>query len=184
MTLKESYQTVLEFWFSDRARARWFNSTKVFDTEIRDRFLETYTAASKEELFSWEDSPEGALALVILLDQLPLNIFRNQPESFATEALSREVAERAIAKGHDRSLSDEQKSFLYMPYMHSEEMEDQDKSVALFEGAGLMNNLKWAQHHRGIVERFGRFPHRNAILQRTSTPEEIEYLASKEAFNG
>jgi len=120
---------------------------------------------------------------VVLLDQMPLNMFRGQPESFSTEAQSREVAGRAIERGLDQSLPDNQKAFLYLPYMHSEALVDQDRSVELFERAGLRENLRWAKHHRGIVRRFGRFPHRNAILGRESTPDEIEWLASPDSFN-
>ena len=130
------------------------------------------------------DAPEGALALVICLDQLPLNMFRGQAESFAGEALSRAIAAAAIERGFDQKLDNIQKVFLYMPYMHSEDLADQDRAMALFEQAGLTDNLHWAKHHREIVSRFGRFPHRNAILGRQSTPEELAYLASDEAFKG
>jgi uncharacterized protein (DUF924 family) len=124
------------------------------------------------------------LALVIVLDQFPLNMFRGQRESFATEAAAREAAVQAIAWGFDQSLTDEQKAFLYLPFMHSEDLADQDRAVALYEGAGLENSLKWARHHRELIRRFGRFPHRNAILGRPSTPEELAYLGSAGAFKG
>ena len=132
----------------------------------------------------WEQTAEGALALVILLDQMPLNMYRGQPESFATEAQSREVAGRAITRHFDQYLPDKGKAFLYMPFMHSENLADQDRSVELFTNAGLQDNLRFARHHRDIVRRFGRFPHRNAILGRNSTPEETAWLASGEAFLG
>ncbi len=183
MTVKTP-ETVLNFWFSERVRPLWFNSNPAFDQEIRDTFMDTYQAAAEGQLADWERTPEGALALVILLDQFPLNMFRGQPEGFATEARSREVAAAAIERGDDTRMNDEQKGFLYTPFMHSEHLADQDRSVALFQSAGLDNSLKWAEHHRTIVRRFGRFPHRNAILARDSTPQELEYLGGKGAFKG
>jgi len=177
-------EVILDFWFSERIRPLWFNSTPEFDQELRERFMATYTAAVAGELSTWEASPEGALALVIALDQLPLNMFRGQPQCFAGEAESRRIAADAIAKGFDEALTDEYKSFLYLPFMHSEDLADQDRSVALYENAGLKHSLDFARHHREIVRRFGRFPHRNAILGRKSTPEEQAYLNSDEAFQG
>lgn len=121
---------------------------------------------------------------MIVLDQFPLNMFRGTPQAFATEAASRAVADRAIRRGLDLKLEDAERAFLYPPFMHSEHLADQDRSAALFERAGLTANLGWARHHREIVRRFGRFPHRSAILGRTSTPEELAWLASEEAFRG
>ena len=175
---------VLTLWFSERVKSLWFDSTPEFDQELRDKFQDTYRAALEGELSDWERSAEGALALVICLDQFPLNMFRGKPESFAGEALSRQVSARAIDRGFDQELEGPRKAFLYLPFMHSEDMEDQDRVVELFDRAGLENNLHWAKHHREIVRRFGRFPHRNAILGRDSTPEELGYLASDEAFHG
>jgi uncharacterized protein (DUF924 family) len=174
---------IIEFWFSATSRERWFNSTPGYDWELRARFEALWEQARDGRLAAWEQTPEGALALVLLLDQMPLNMFRGQPESFSTEAQSREVAERAIARGLDRLLPGSQKVFLYLPYMHSETPADQDRSVELFERAGLADNLKWAEHHRGIIRRFGRFPHRNAILGRESTPDELAWLTSPDGFN-
>jgi uncharacterized protein (DUF924 family) len=175
---------LIRFWFSDEARARWFDSTPEFDRLLRDRYLDLWELARTGGLTHWASTPEGALALVIVFDQLPLNMFRGEPRCFATEATSREVAAQAIANGLDRDLGPEQQSFLYMPYMHSEDPADQDRSVALFEAAGLLDNLGYAKHHREIVRRFGRFPHRNAILGRENTPEETAWLASPDAFKG
>ena len=177
-------QQILDFWFSTRARPFWFRANSVFDTELTGRFAATYRAAAKGKLKPWEDTPEGALALVVVLDQFALNMFRGRAQSFATEAAARDVAKSAIEKGFDKLLSDEQKQFLYMPYMHSEDLSDQDRCVALCEKAGLSKNLKYAKHHRDIIRRFGRFPHRNEILGRKSTPEELKYLTSKGAFLG
>lgn len=176
-------EEIIDFWFSDTARAYWFRSTPEFDREISSRFETSWVQARDGQLADWEQTAAGALALVILLDQLPLNMFRDRPEGFSTEAASRAVAGRAILQGLDASLPDAWKAFLYLPFMHSESLADQDRSVELFEQAGLEENLKWARHHHEIVRRFGRFPHRNAILGRTSTPEETAWLASPEGFS-
>ena len=127
---------------------------------------------------------DGALALVIVLDQFPLNMYRGEARAFATEALARQVADRALARGYDQELAAVEKAFLYMPFMHSENLMDQDRCVSLYEAAGLEDNLRFARHHREIVRRFGRFPHRNRSLGRSSTAEEEAYLSSKQAFLG
>jgi len=181
---RETAASVIEFWFSEEVKPLWFNSTEDFDTQLTERFLATYQEAAQGKLDEWEYSAEGALALVIILDQFPLNMFRGQKASFVTEASSREVAKNALNHHFDSQLGDEQKAFLYMPFMHSEVLDDQDQSVALYKAAGLEYNLKFAEHHRKIVKRFGRFPHRNQILVRKSTQEEIDWLASDEAFKG
>ncbi len=173
---------LLRFWFGDAARPRWFDSTPAFDDLLRDRYMTTWEAARDGALDLWADTPRGALALVIVLDQLPLNLFRGSPRSFETEADARRVADAAIARGFDRELDDEEKGFLYMPFMHGEAPEDQERSLRLFHEAGL--NTHWAEHHRAIIARFGRFPHRNAILGRESTPDERAWLASDDAFLG
>ena len=173
----------LDFWFTEESRAHWFNSTPDYDQAVRARFAGAWEQARAGELADWEQSAAGALALVILLDQMPLNMFRNRPEGFSTEALSREVAGRAIDRGFDRVLPAGRRAFLYLPYMHSESLADQDRSVQLFTEADLEDNMKWARHHREIIRRFGRFPHRNAVLGRDSTPEERHWLDSPDGFN-
>lgn len=176
---------VLAFWFAEAVKPLWFASTPEFDEALRERFLATYRAAATGQLLEdWERTPLGVLALVIVLDQFPLNLFRGHPESFATEAAARVVADRAIACGFDREMNPEQRLFLYLPFMHGEALTDQERSVRLFQQAGLEESLRFARHHRDLIRRFGRFPHRNAILGRESTPEEIAYLASPEAFLG
>ena len=177
-------QTIIDFWFSERVRPLWFRSTPEFDAEVLKRFEATWQAARDGKLADWEDDAQGALALVIILDQLPLNMYRDQGLSFSTEAQSREVARRTIDHGWDSELDDSGKAFLYLPFMHSETLADQDRSVALFEAAGLKDNVRFANHHRDIVRRFGRFPHRNAALGRECTDDEREWLQSKEAFHG
>lgn len=183
MSIKSAEQIIV-FWFSEAVRPMWFKATAAFDAELREEYFDTYQAALKGELAHWAGTAEGALALVICLDQMPLNMLRGQAESFAGEAPSRRVAAAAIEQGLDQSLDEAQKAFLYMPYMHSETLADQERVLELFEQAGLLDNLHWAKHHRDIVVRFGRFPHRNAILGRESTTEELAWLASDEAFAG
>ena len=175
---------IIAFWFSEEVRALYFRSTPEFDQEIRERFYDLWCMAKEHQLDHWMETKEGCLALVILLDQLPLNMFRNQPDGFSTEQRSRDVAHHAIDHGFDQLMTPEQQGFLYMPFMHSESLSDQELSVKLFEYAGLTESLKWAKHHREIVRRFGRFPHRNRILGRTSSEEELAYLNSDEAFLG
>jgi peptide-methionine (S)-S-oxide reductase len=175
---------IMDLWFSEAGKQLWFNSTPELDVQLREKYAGLFAAALTDELAAWAETPEGALALVIVLDQLPLNMFRGEALSFAGEAKARAVAAAAIARGFDAQLTDERKAFLYMPFMHSENLADQERSVELFSRAGLTENLKWAEHHRDIVRRFGRFPHRNAILGRPSTAEEADYLNSEQAFHG
>ena len=175
---------ILDFWFSDEVRSRWFDSTPEFDRRLRDAYQDLWRRAQRGDLDHWRQSADGCLALAILLDQFPLNMFRNQAAGYATEAQAREVARAALERGFDRELPVERRAFLYMPFMHSEDPDDQALSVELFAQPGLENSHRFARHHRDIVERFGRFPHRNAALGRDSTPAEIEYLDSKQAFKG
>ena len=175
---------VLAFWFADAMRRAWFRSTPALDAQIRARFEGLWRAATDGHVDDWADTPEGALALAIVLDQLPLNMFRGQPEAFAGEAQAIAVAQRAIAAGFDHQLPPERVAFLYMPLMHSEALVHQEQAVRLFAAAGLDDNLRFARHHHDLIRRFGRFPHRNAILGRQSTPDELAYLASKQAFTG
>ena len=175
---------IIDFWFSEDSRKRWFNSTPEFDRLLSERYLETWEQARRGQLDHWMQSAEGCLALVIVLDQFPLNMFRNSAQSYATEARSREVARQAIENKFDQALDADRKAFLYMPFMHSENLEDQELALELFAQPGLEANLRFARHHHAIVARYGRFPHRNAALGRSSTDAEIEYLNSKEAFTG
>ena len=175
---------VVAFWFAPDVRPLWFAATPHFDERLRARFLTTYRAAAAGQLTDWDTTVEGALALVIVLDRFPLNRFRGQPESFATEAAARDVADRAIARGFDRAVPPIQRPFLYLPFMHSEALADQDRAVRWYQQPGLEESLRFARHHRDLIARFGRFPHRNVILGRASTTEERAYLASPEAFHG
>lgn len=175
---------IIDFWFSDRVKPLRFKSTAEFDQEIRDRYLTLWQRARMGELDHWRETKEGCLALVILLDQFPLHMFRGHADAFATERQSRDVAEYANDAGFDKEMPDPWRAFLYLPYMHGESLVDQDRSVALYQSAGLQDNLKWAKHHRALIRRFGRFPHRNQILGRESTADELAYLESDQAFTG
>jgi len=175
---------IIDFWFAGPMPAYWFRSTPELDAEIRRLFEPTWEEALAGGYRHWEESAQGCLALAIILDQFPLNMFRGQPRAFSSEAQAIGVTLHAERKGFDRQLTGEQQAFLYMPLMHSENLQHQDESVRLFEAAGLMSNARFARHHRELIRRFGRFPHRNAILGRPSTDLELAYLSSKEAFTG
>lgn len=176
--------TIIDFWFSEKMSKHWFSSTSKIDTEIRDQFIDLWERASRRELDDWKETGMGCLALCIVLDQFPLNMFRGTKKSFATEQQAVSVAKYAIDKGLDEEIRKEQLAFLYMPLMHSEDLADQEQSVQFFEKAGLKHNLRFAKHHRDLIREFGRFPHRNEILGRESTQVEIDYLNSKQAFTG
>lgn len=180
---------VLDFWFGapgsaefGQTRKCWFEKNPAFDEEIRRRFLSALEDAAAERLAGWAAQPEGLLALIVLLDQFPRNLFRNQPRAFATDSLALGLARQALKQGFDGKLMPVQRVFAYLPYEHSEDLAMQDRSVTLFAGLaegrdGFASYLDYAEKHRAVIRRFGRFPHRNAILGRASTPEEIEYLA-------
>ncbi|WP_205543939.1 DUF924 family protein [Rubrobacter indicoceani] len=175
----------LDFWFGDggaeyygSAREEWFKKDADFDAEIKSRFAGLYREAASGEHDDWREDPESCLALIIVLDQFPRNMFRGDPETHATDDKALYLAKYAVAEGHDRALPPFQRVFVYMPYMHSEDVEDQESCVRLFEALGenYRYNLKFAVQHRDVVARFGRFPHRNDLLGRESTPEELEFL--------
>ncbi|MBS4097592.1 MAG: DUF924 domain-containing protein [Sulfuricella sp.] len=184
MTSQFQPAEILDFWFSDAMRARWFDSTPQLDAEIRARFESLWEQAAQGLLDDWKNTPEGSLALIVVLDQLPLNMFRGQAKSFSSEQQAIDAANHAVESGYPQRLPADRRGFLFMPLMHSENLADQERSVALYTAAGLSNALYWANHHRELIRRFGRFPHRNAILGRASTPEELAYLASPQAFRG
>lgn len=175
---------IIAFWYAPQVAKHWFASTPELDAEIRERFQALWEGAAVGELDHWQEDPEGCLALAIVLDQFPLNMFRDQPKRFSTETKAIQVARHAVDEGLDRRITAKRLAFLYMPFMHSEALADQELSVRLFSKTGLEQNRKFALHHKGIVERFGRFPHRNAILGRVSTEEEATWLASDHGFRG
>lgn len=183
MTLAPDARALLDFWFSDAARPHWFGATAEFDRELAQRFGALHRRAAAGALDDWAGTADGALALVLLLDQCSRNLHRGRAEAYASDAHARRIARDAIAQGFDHQLESEGRAFLYLPFMHSESLEDQEYSVRLFVEAGL-DNARYALHHRDIIRRFGRFPHRNGALGRASTAEERAYLASDEAFRG
>jgi uncharacterized protein (DUF924 family) len=167
---------VVAFW-REAGPALWFAKNAEFDRRFRERFLTLHEAAARGELAGWLATPEGALALVVLLDQFPRNAFRGTPHMYATDVLARQVADAAIAAGHDQAVEKAIRKFFYLPFGHSEKLADQERSVALCKALGQLD-LAHAEGHRDIVRRFGRFPHRNPILGRSMTKEEQRYLDS------
>jgi uncharacterized protein (DUF924 family) len=167
---------VVAFW-EGAGPALWFAKDAEFDRRFRERFLPLHEAAARGELDGWNTTPAGALALMVLLDQFPRNSFRGTPRMYATDAAARKLAHAAIAAGHDRAVAMDLRKFFYLPFAHSEDLADQDRSVELCGPLGGFD-LRQAEHHRDIVRRFGRFPHRNAILGRPMTQAEEEYLAN------
>lgn len=180
-------EEILGFWFGKagevgygKARKVWFGKNPAFDQEVRLRFMGDYELAAAGKLEDLQSTPAGCLALIILLDQFPRNMFRNQPKAFATDSQALAVAEFAIAKGFDKQMLPVQRWFIYLPFEHSENLSHQRRSVELFrrlsddpESAATIN---YAVRHLQVIERFGRFPHRNQILGRETTPEEAEFL--------
>jgi uncharacterized protein (DUF924 family) len=165
---------VVAFW-REAGPKRWFKKDDAFDRVFRERFLATHEAAARGELAEWQRSPTGALALVILLDQFPRNAFRGTARVYATDEAARRAADAAIAAGHDRKIAKGLRIFFYLPFEHSENLADQDRSVELLRGSNKRQR-RFSEHHREIIRRFGRFPHRNAILGRPTTPDEQRFL--------
>jgi uncharacterized protein (DUF924 family) len=170
-----SPQDVLAFW-REAGPDRWFKKDSAFDEAIREKFLATYEAAAAKQLAVWEQTAAGALALVIVLDQFPRNLFRGSARSFAADPLARAVTGRALAQDFDREIPARERQFFYLPFEHSELLADQERCCTLFRAAGDADALKWAELHADIIRRFGRFPHRNAVLGRQTTIEEQAFL--------
>jgi uncharacterized protein (DUF924 family) len=166
---------VVTFW-REAGPDRWFNKDAQFDAEIHARFLALHEAAARGDLKEWETTAEGMLALLILLDQFPRNMFRGTARAFATDPEARALVASALLNGFDAQVAPEMRSFFYLAFEHSEDMADQERGIALYTAAGDADGLKWAHIHADIVRRFGRFPHRNAALGRTTTPEEQKFL--------
>jgi uncharacterized protein (DUF924 family) len=172
--LNASPAGVLEFW-RDAGPSRWFRKDAAFDEQFRDRFLAAHEAALRGELDAWADDAQGALALLILLDQFPRNAFRATPRMFESDAKALHIAREALGAGFDAQVEADLRNFFYLPFMHSEQLADQDLAVELTRPLGD-EPLRYAVMHRDIIEKFGRFPHRNAVLGRTTTPEEQRFL--------
>ena len=188
----ERARVLLDFWFGppgdpDRENHRqiWFKCPPEHDDRLRHLFLADHERAASGALDAWEAVPQGALALVLLLDQIPRNIFRGSPRTYATDAMARALADRALARGFDAAFSPVWRKFFYMPLHHSENLADQRRAVALFEALPDYrergDSRRYTQRYVDIIERFGRFPHRNAILGRVSTPEELASLKEPES---
>jgi uncharacterized protein (DUF924 family) len=178
-----TFREVLHFWFGEPAgpaRAEWFRKDPAFDEAIRSRFGELHAAAARRELESWRAAPEPMVALVVILDQFSRNLHRGEARAFAQDEHARECANQAIGRGDDLLLLPVHRQFLYLPLEHSEALADQERCVELMrsleEFEPTRGLTEWAEKHRVIIARFGRFPHRNAALGRTSTPEEVEFL--------
>lgn len=182
MTAQNWAQDVLRFWFDELRPADWFSGSAEVDDAIRTRFGQLHQALQASPLLPSSLDARALLAAVIVFDQFSRNLFRKSAATYATDARALELARHAVATGMDRSLEEQERYFLYTPFMHSEDRAMQAESVRLFTELGSADGVKWARHHQGIVERFGRFPHRNAILGRTSTPEELEFLRTHPAF--
>ena len=173
MNPQPSPDDVTRFW-RDAGPQRWFKKDAAFDADFKARFEGAHHAAATGAFDGWASAPDGALALLILLDQLPRNAWRGSGHMFATDGKALAVARAAVDAGFDRRVDDAQRAFFYMPFMHAESLADQDRCVELC--ADLPDNLRFALLHRDIIRRFGRFPHRNAALGRTTTPEEQRFL--------
>lgn len=169
-------QAVLAFWFQELTPAQWFKKDDNMDRQIAERFSDVLARAAACECFEWRRTAQGRLAEIIVLDQFSRNIYRNEARAFANDALALGLAQEAVANGADQTLSAVERNFLYMPYMHSESAAIHTVALQLFDQAGLENNLDFEKRHKAIIDRFGRYPHRNALLGRPSTPEEIEFL--------
>ncbi len=191
-SLPDRARAVLDFWFGTpdspdygTSRDEWFNKDEAFDSLIRNQFLMDYERAATGDFDDWAETCDGALALIILLDQFPRNLFRGDAQSFATDGKALSIAQKMIARGDDKAVNKEQQFFVYLPFEHSEDIAMQDKCLELTatmpQGKADNGPYYWAKKHRDVIVKFGRFPHRNGILGRKNTPEEEDYLAQPDA---
>lgn len=171
-----SADDIIRFWFEEITPEAWFKKDLDFDRQVRERFLDVYRAGAAGELFPWRQTATGRLAEIIALDQFPRNIFRDTPQAFATDGMALVLAQEAVAAGTLDALDTPAQPFLIMPYMHSESALVHERSVNLFSRPGLEKNLDFEIRHKAIIDRFGRYPHRNAILGRQSTAAEMAFL--------
>ncbi|SHO55410.1 DUF924 family protein [Vibrio quintilis] len=170
------YKTIIDFWFAELEPKQWWQKDVALDVLIKTRFGELHDQAKAGELFRWRETAFGSLAEIIILDQFSRNIYRGRPESFACDSFALSLAQFAISKGMDNELSETQRGFLFMPFMHSESKVIHIEAVKLFESLSHPDHRDFEYKHKVIIDRFGRYPHRNEILGRVSTPEEIEFL--------
>ena len=169
---------IINFWFDEITPKEWFVKDLAFDQLIKDRFCKVHQAAAQGELYRWRSSAEGCLAEIIILDQFSRNMFRDTPLAFAYDSVALVLAQRTVELKLDQALPIEQRPFVYMPYMHSESRLIHEQAVKLFTQPGLENNLQFEYRHKEIIDRYGRYPHRNEILSRTSTTDELNFLES------
>lgn len=175
-------QDVLRFWFEETKPEQRFKKDETFDALIKERFEDTYFAIVNGETTSWRETPEGRLAEIIILDQFARNMFRGSPQSFEGDELALKLAREAVASGDDMKVPYEQRGFVYMPYMHSESKDVHEEAVKIFEAYGNEEMLEYEKKHKEIIDRFGRYPHRNEVLGRESTEEEKEFLKEHTGF--
>lgn len=171
-----NYQDILNFWFAPETQPHWFAKSSEFDQMLAEKFGQIHQQAALAELWEWRQQPEGRLAEVIILDQFSRNLFRDQAQAFAQDGLALGLAQEAILGQHDLKLSLEHRYFLYMPFMHSESQRVHEFGLKLFEQLGHPIALEFERQHKAIIDRFGRYPHRNHILGRSSSAEELEFL--------
>ncbi len=171
------FESVLHFWFTELSPKQHYAKDAALDEAIRTRFGATLEASAQYELFAWRATAEGRLAEILVLDQFSRNVYRDTPRAFAQDALALMLAQELVTSGQDRSLPLAQRSFAYMPYMHSESALVHAQAVSLFSQPGMEDNLRFELHHKAIIDRFGRYPHRNAILERSSTAQELAFLS-------
>lgn len=176
-----THDHILDFWFDELSADQWFHGGDELDLKISNRFRSIHQRASHGELITWRETPMGQLAEIIILDQFSRNIYRNLPQAFAQDGLALDLAQKAVAAKADLDLPLIQKKFLYMPYMHSESLAIHNEAVKLFASPGMELTLDYEFKHQEIIKRFGRYPHRNIILGRQSTPEEINFLKESDS---
>ena len=178
--MKTTWEDIIHFWFEECTPKEWWSGAAAFDERIRSRFLETHKQVVAGESAAWRIIPKGRLAEIIVLDQFSRNMFRGMPAAFASDPLALELAQEAVQGGCDKQLNNTECQFLYMPFMHSESQVVHEKATLLFERLG--DGQGYEEDHKKIIDRFGRYPHRNAILGRTSTPEEVVFLQTHKGF--
>lgn len=170
------YKDVLKFWFEEIEPSKWWVKDHAFDEMLVQRFSNLHTSANRCELYEWRENAHGRLAEIIILDQFSRNMFRDSARSFASDPLALALAQEAVSLGLDQSLQPPERNFLYMPFMHSESLAIHEVAVGLFEANGGKSNLEFELKHKAIIEKFGRYPHRNELLGRQSTKAEIDFL--------
>lgn len=170
------YQEILKFWFEDAGQSKWWSKDDAFDQLISERFSDIHSMAVRCELFEWRETAKGRLAEIIVLDQFSRNMFRRSPMAFAQDQMALVLAQESVSLGIDRLLTSEERGFLYIPFMHSESIKIHEVAEKLYRSHGVPSSLEWEMKHKAIIDRFGRYPHRNEILGRKSSQEELNFL--------